>query len=114
VIRGVKEGGQSMSEEVMAREIVNKAVKPRAKTLVAVKGDVPAKDLARLKKIQRQILESLDEARSILQLYPVAYEKSRIWMDRATFSIRKSIVPYVSPSVTMEDTIKQIEEEGKP
>ncbi len=102
-----------MTEKVVARETVNKAVKPKAKTAVAANDDVRAKDVARLKKIQRQFMALLDETRDILQAYPTAYEKSRIWIDRTTFSITRTFVPYVSPSMTMEDTIKQIEEAGK-
>lgn len=93
--------------------MVKKAVKPKGKKTVMAKSSHRAKDVARLKMIQRQVTELLDEANSILHAYPVAYEKSRVWMDRVRFSIMGQVVPGVSPRVTMEGSIKQIEAENE-
>jgi len=93
--------------------MVKKAVKPKGKKTVTAKGNDRAKDAARLKEIQRQVTELLDEANSILHGYPMAYEKSRVWMDRVRFSIMGQVVPDVSPRVTMEDSINQIEADSK-
>ena len=77
------------------------------------KGAVRKKDIAKLKKIHRQVVELLDEADRVLHMNERVYNNSRVWMNRAMSSFVRHLTPGVSPDVTMADTIEQLETESE-
>jgi hypothetical protein len=78
-----------------------------------------AKDIARLKKIQENIMALVEEADDILRSYPEVRGKSRGWAWRVFGCMAHPAklddfdLEVFSPRTTMGDTIKELEMESE-